>query len=212
MAGLALLAGCAASAAVTPAPAASDATSQMPAVSPVPTKPAPATPKALTPPPPTPSPAPKVYGDSVFVEGWEVCMPPGFTVSSPDTTGTVKSRDGGITCTDEMNDPRVSGTASGPWQFNGWGDGLRGALVQWSPRMELKNEGGSWIGTYAGFYTPETGDDIVIWYTGTGAYEGLSYVQWIEAPPGHVTGGTTVIGLIFPGDLPPTVAEAAPAP
>ena len=39
------------------------------------------------------------------------------------------------------------------------------------------------------------------------------YVQWIEAAPGQgPEGGTPVIGLIYPGDVPPTVTEAIPAP
>ena len=140
-------------------------------------------------------------------------MPPGWTLSTPEPDGVTRVRDGGFTCTDEMNDARVSGTASGEWQFDGFGDGLSdGALVQWSRRMVLRNDGGSWDGTYAGFYTPDTGDMIVIWYRGTGAYEGLSYVQWIEAPPGHVTGGTEVLGLIFPGPIPPAITGAIPAP
>jgi hypothetical protein len=152
-------------------------------------------------------------GQAVYVTGWQVCMPPGFTVTGPDASGASHVRDGGFTCTDDMNDPRVSGTTHGDWQMDAWGEGLgNGALVQWSRRMELSNDGGAWVGTYAGFYTPDTGDYIVIWYKGIGGYEGLSYVQWIEAPPGHVTSGTEVLGLIFPGDPPPTVADASPAP
>jgi hypothetical protein len=215
-----VLAGCAVGAAGTPASSPTDATPATTVIAPSATTPAPTrkaappTPKLLTAPPATPSPSPRAVGKAVYVQGWEVCMPPGFTVTGPDASGTSRVRDGGFTCTDEMNDPRVSGTTQGEWLMDGWGGGPNGpgALVQWSRRMELSNDGGTWAGTYAGFAVPGIGDKIAIWYKGEGGYAGLSYVQWIEAAPGQVLGGTPVIGLIYPGDVPPTVTEAIPAP
>jgi hypothetical protein len=51
-----------------------------------------------------------------------------------------------------------------------------------SGTLRLVNDGGAWDGYYTGIYTSETGDLWSIWYTGTGAYAGLSYCEWSGGP------------------------------
>jgi hypothetical protein len=65
--------------------------------------------------------------------------------------------------------------------------------------VRLENEGGAWEGRLTGVASvPDVGDVITIWYTGTGAYAGLSYFElWTDAAPWQLQ------GLIFPGDPPP---------
>ena len=40
------------------------------------------------------------------------------------------------------------------------------------------------------------------WFEGTGAYEGLSFFEWIGVPGGAGPSGFPVTGLIFPGKSP----------
>ena len=86
------------------------------------------------------------------------------------------------------------------WTADFWGEAdlSRGDLVQWAT-VRLENDGGAWDGRLSGVASlPEHGDIIIIWYTGTGGYAGLSYFeQWTGS------GTWKLQGLIFPGD-PPT--------
>ena len=134
------------------------------------------------------------------VTGTDSC--PGLNPDwTQDPDGTWHVRDLAIECVDRTNDPRVSGTATGIWSMDGWGNPNQGvgAGVQWGT-LRLVNEDGAWEGKLSGVAVlPEPGDTIVIWYTGAGGYAGLTYFQLIT---GH--GPTWEIhGQIYPGD-PPT--------
>jgi hypothetical protein len=134
------------------------------------------------------------------VAGTDSC--PGLNPDwTQDSDGTWRVRDLAVECVDRTNDPRVSGTATGTWSMDVWGNPSRGigAGVQWGT-MRLVNEGGTWEGKLSGVASlPEPGDTIVIWYTGIGGYAGLAYFQLIT---GHYP-TWEIQGQIFPGD-PPT--------
>ena len=176
-----LLAGCAAGASPTLMPALPTPTS-VPSVA------------------PSPTPAAASHGPVTVVTGTDSCpgLNPDWTID-PDSTAHV--RDLAVECVDKTDDPRVSGTATGSWSMDVWGNPNQGvgAGVQWGT-IRLVNDGGAWDGKLSGVAAlPEPGDTIVIWYTGTGGYAGLTYFQLIT---GH--GPTWKIqGEIYPGD-PPT--------
>ncbi len=106
---------------------------------------------------------------------------------------------------DSMSDPRVSGHANlvNNWQISD----VDNTGVQWG-QYQLTNDDGGWEGEWIGFYDSTTVDDLVglenamIWAAGTGDYEGWSYVA-------NYTGellDLDVRGLLYQGDIPPTVA------
>jgi len=192
-----LLAGCAAATTPTPAPTASPAPTATPTPAATPTPPPPA-------PSASPTPTPMSWGPAVLVTGWHRCMGvPGTITMDPDGISS-HARGGQLSCTDEANDPRVSGHTTNAFDSDGWGAGTPpGALVEWGTGR-LESAGGIWEGTYAGVYTSETGDRIVVWYRGTGDYAGLSYFQLLTpGSAGDVLTGTEYMGLIFPGEPPP---------
>ena len=188
LASLSLLAGCASGASPTPLPASSTPTS-------VPSA-------AVATPTPTPAPTPETYGPVTVVTGASTCpgMEPDFTT---DPDGTMHFRDLPVECTDTTDDPRVSGTGTGPTNMDAWGTLVSGAGVQWATGR-IENAGGAWEGRGSGVASlPGRGDIIVYWYKGTGGYEGLSYFQLITGSPPT----WKIEGQVFPGDPPPPYAE-----
>ena len=140
-------------------------------------------------------------GPATWVTGTATCPTTdlGSVSSGPD--GVQHFQNGTFICTTTTDDPRVSGThTTTTWNADWYGapDLSRGELVQWAA-VRLENDGGAWEGRLSGVASlPERGDIIIIWYTGTGGYTGLSYFeQWTGAQPWKLQ------GLIFPGD-PPT--------
>ncbi len=163
-------------------------------------------PQAVTPAPATPEPSPVRWGDAVLVHGTETCMPGNLLIPGPDPSGTTRVRDATITCEMDFDDPRVSGIKAGPFEFDGWGTLGDGAFVQWGTPRTITNDGGTWVGWFSGAYASEHGDMITLWFEGTGAYEGLSFFEWVDG-----SGSYEVTGLIFPGK-PPATASAFAAP
>ena len=112
---------------------------------------------------------------------------------------------------DSMSDPRVSGHAVLTNSYLTGSEDMTG--VQWG-QYTLTNDGGAWEGEWIGFYEPP-GNDInemvgrenaTVWASGTGDYEGWSYVA-------DYTGDLTALsvrGLIYQGDVPPTVVLGLP--
>jgi hypothetical protein len=145
------------------------------------------------------------------VTGTDSCpgLNPDWTI---DPDGTAHVRDLAIECVDRTDDPRVTGTATGNWSMDVWGSLNRGAGVQWGT-IRLVNDGGAWEGKLSGIAAvPEPGDTILIWYTGTGGYAGLSYFQLLT---GHDP--WRIQGQIFPGVPPipmgtPMISVGTPAP
>jgi hypothetical protein len=126
--------------------------------------------------------SPTIWGPAVLVTGRETCLGgPGTILFDPDGI-TSHERGGSISCTDDANDPRVSGRLTGTWDADGWdpepapAPAAPGSFVEWGT-MHLENEGGAWEGSFSGVYTSETGDMLTVWFTGTGGYGGLSYFQ-----------------------------------
>lgn len=190
-----LLAGACASGAIpTTAPPSTAAPMATPTAAPTPT--------ADSTPAPTlnaaPSPTPVAYGPAVVVSGIEACTKKAEGTMTPDSDGTTHSRGTVLACTDTSNDPRVSGTATYTWAFDGWASG---AHVQWGAGT-LANEEGTWEGTYTGSYSNTNGDILLFWFKGTGAYKGLSYGMWAVLPPEDVAWTYPVRGIIFPGSPP----------
>ena len=193
-----LVGGCAAAG---PSPTSTPTPTETLRLPPTPTE-TPAPTQTETPEPsPTLLPSPKVWGQAVLVTGNQNCsaVPWEFTT---DASGTTHETGGFLHCIERANDPRVSGDAKGPFDFNGWGGSVSDGAEVFSDTIRLVNDGGAWEGRYTGIYTSETGDLWSIWYTGTGAYAGLSYYEWIKEPVGSLMDFYPITGLIFPGTLP----------
>jgi hypothetical protein len=149
----------------------------------------------------TPLPSPIAWGKAVLVRGLENCGAAAGTFST-DVSGSTHASGGILHCTERANDPRVSGDVTGTFDFDGWGGSVSSGAEVFTGTVVLKNDEGTWKGRYTGIYTSETGDLWSIWYTGTGAYAGLSYYEWIEEPLGSLVTFYPVTGLIFPGPPP----------
>ena len=189
LASVVLLAGCASGASSTPLPASATPISVPMAAVDTPT--ATPTPSAVA--TPTPTPAAVSHGPVTVVTGTGRC-PVLNPVWTTDPDGTQHLRNLSVECTEETNDPRVSGTHTATWNMDVW-EGAAG--VQWGT-ARLENAGGAWEGPLSGVYSAERGDTIMVWYTGTGGYHGLAYFElWTGQEPWKIQ------GQIFPGD-PPT--------
>jgi hypothetical protein len=170
--------------------------------SPPPTPPPTAT-QAVTPAPtetpsPVPTPSPIAYGAATVVRGTESCTFEKEGSTTTDADGTGRYRGAVLACTDTSNDPRVSGSATYTWEYDGWG---QGATVQWGTGR-LENAGGAWDGTLTGSYSTPRGDVLLFWFKGSGGYEGLSYAMWAVLSPAEVAWTYPVDGIIFPGSPP----------
>jgi len=197
VASLSLLGGCGPGASPTPVPATPTPTS-MPSA-PVATRTPAPTPVRTTEPAPTATPTPIAYGPVSVFTGSETCDV-GEGVTTNDADGARHARGGSLACTDTANDPRMSGTVTGTWEYDAWGvmsGRIPGALVQWGA-VRLINDDGAWEGRLTGTYSVDRGDTYTIWYTGTGGYTGLAA---FELATGR--GPWTTEGMIFPGS-PPT--------
>ena len=58
-----------------------------------------------------------------------------------------------------------------------------------NPRsLRIENAGGAWVGTLSGISTSASGEMLSAWFEGTGAYEGLSFFEWVGVPGGAYRG------------------------
>jgi hypothetical protein len=150
-------------------------------------------------PAPVPS-GPIVHGQAVEVHGTETCWTEGLVEPTPDADGRVMVRDASLTCEMTYDDPRVSGTKTGPYEFDAWGALDNGAMVQWAAKRHIETKDGAWDGWALGTYTSDAGDQIQAWFQGSGAYEGLVFVETISGL--YPSGVYPVTGLIYPGTIP----------
>jgi len=126
-------------------------------------------------------------------------------------TSTITGGGGSAAGDDSMSDPRASGHAYLTLHYLTGDEDLTG--VQWG-QYNLSNDGGAWEGEWIGFYESPSVDEspsdrpmvgaenVMIWASGTGDYEGWSYVANYTGD----LGALTVRGLMYEDDIPPTVA------
>ena len=122
-------------------------------------------------------------------------------------TGTSTLSGGGApTGDDSMSDPRVSGRVQ---LINNYKMSTEDATgVQWGP-YTLTNESGGWEGEWIGFYAGAAADvydqpgeeNAMVWASGTGDYEGWSYVANYAGNLFELD----VKGLMYQDLIPPTV-------
>jgi hypothetical protein len=122
-------------------------------------------------------------------------------------TGTSTLSGGGApTGDDSMSDPRVSGRVQLTNNYKMSTEDATG--VQWG-QYTLTNESGGWEGEWIGFYAGTAADvydepgeeNAMVWASGTGDYEGWSYVA-------NYTGNLFALdvrGLMYQELIPPTV-------
>lgn len=104
----------------------------------------------------------------------------------------------------EMSDPRVSGELDIQLDL-----GCSIETICWmGGDLTITNDDGGWDGRWVGFIGEDgsTGrsHDIMQWFEGTGAYEGWSYVAVLTDLERPIT---DVRGVLYRGDLPPSVAQ-----
>lgn len=138
------------------------------------------------------------YGGATYVSGRAVDFRLNEGTVTTDADGSSHSRGGSFTYQLRSDDPRVVGLVTGTWNSDRWGPEYNGALVQWG-EATLTNDKGSWVGRYAGVMATPIGDMISRWWTGTGAYQGLTFFFWLQGDIFEATWH----GLIYPGDPPP---------
>ena len=125
-------------------------------------------------------------------------------VASPGTMevdgDVIRVRDNELVTVEASSDPRVAGRATIAVNYDAYADqsGLPGATQVRYGKMRLQNEGGAWVGHFAGSLA-NGGFVQTYWLAGEGTYEGLSYVVTAGG-----NGNTWLSqGLIFPGEIPP---------
>lgn len=111
-------------------------------------------------------------------------------------------RDYALDCEVTYTDPRVSGSRTTLYHEDCLGSF---PCVYWATH-ELTGPDGTWTGWTTGTVDPDRATDGVSVLTGTGAYEGLTFVAsavgaYDEPPAGY--------GLIYEGDPPPVLAAGA---
>jgi hypothetical protein len=149
-------------------------------------------PSHLKTPPPVPTAA--VYGPTSVFSGTEQCDVSKMMGNMTDAgDGLTQWRDGTVLCGDTVNDARMSGAYSATWNIDHWPDD---ALVQWG-NARFANSGGAWTGLGSGVYSPDRGDIIVWWWTGTEGYAGLAAFEAVTG-----SGTWAIEGQIFPGSPP----------
>ena len=74
--------------------------------------------------------------------------------------------------------------------------------------LTLSNDGGAWLGRWVGFIMEGATHDIMEWMVGTGDYEGWTWVGLVS-DDGRGAGDADwdVRGVLYPGDLPGSVAD-----
>jgi hypothetical protein len=155
---------------------------------------------AITPTPMiTPTPVPNTDGTGDEVVRGTSLLKGGALVTDYATAtvdGMTQLRGGVAEFTDDMNDARVSGTAT--WAFSV--DLYTVTGPEWGP-ITITNDKGTWKGTCTGgVWSGGAGLAWSCWLTGSGDYTGYSYYRQVtkEASDGYAQ----VIGVVYPGAIP----------
>ena len=119
----------------------------------------------------------------------------------------LRVRDNQLATVEASSDPRVAGQATITVNYDAYPDetGFPGATQVRYGEMQLVNEDGTWVGSFAGSLA-NGGFVQTYWLEGTGAYEGLSYV----VTAGGLGNTWRSQGLIFPGAIPPMGGTSLP--
>ena len=146
----------------------------------------------------------------VTLEGEECdggARPPGLTGGEGD--GFDWSQGGRGYCEMTFSDPRVSGTLTET--VNEVWYGKYGPIILWGSEM-LEGPEGTWTGWYQGIGDPDLEEQPTYHVmTGSGGYEGLTFIwerTWEEPPVGGAWNGA---GLIYEGNPPPISDPIEPA-
>jgi hypothetical protein len=106
----------------------------------------------------------------------------------------------------EMSDSRLTGTLTGTlgidrYSPNASGDGI---AETFTGTVSVENDGGTWVGTQFGCEcrapSSQGSDMFHMELVGTGAYEGLSALLYLQNP--RINDEDDLYGVIFPGDIP----------
>jgi hypothetical protein len=111
--------------------------------------------------------------------------------------GEVNQYRGGVAAfKEEMNDTRVSGTATFTFSL----DTYTATGPEWG-EVTINNDKGAWTGTCTGGDWAN-GDGIAwsCWLTGSGDYEGYTYYRQVSKEASDTV--ATVIGVVYPGEPP----------
>ena len=105
----------------------------------------------------------------------------------------------------DVSDPRLEGDVTITYERNGPTDDNS---TLWST-VTITNDQGSWVGLSIGFADERGEHRHTGWFEGTGAYEGLAYIEQLTEPDVN-TAGTFLdaVGLVYEGELPPMVLPA----
>jgi hypothetical protein len=133
------------------------------------------------------------------IEADSACSAEGGTSDSEG--GVERHRDLLITCADTWSDPRVSGTKTVTYNDDCYGTA---PCLYWGTQ-EIVGPDGTWTGWVNGTLDPERGATGYVVMTGTGAYEGLTFVSHAMGPFGEPG---TAYGLIYEGPPPATALSA----
>ncbi len=101
-------------------------------------------------------------------------------------------------CTGNASDERLQGDIDLIYNVAGW-TGV--GAIEWG-RARISNESGTWDGTWTSTVGEGQLQVIMAWYTGTGDYEGWTYV---ETQAGEYQADRETFGIVYPGDPPPVV-------
>ena len=104
-----------------------------------------------------------------------------------------------------VSDPRLEGDVTITYERNGpYGNNS----TLWST-VTITNEEGSWEGLSIGFADQQGRHHHTGWFEGTGAYEGLAYLEQLTEGEVNSAGmRLDVVGLLYEGELPPMVLPA----
>jgi hypothetical protein len=116
-----------------------------------------------------------------------------------------------LTCFDMASDPRVSGRSTLVLNASTWDRAAHNAVAWIDPTLE--GPAGTWVGHGYGLYDNAGVAHMVVIASGSGAYEGWTYVYSATVPANEAT--LDIVGLIYQGAPPPGFPvgpTASPAP
>lgn len=119
-------------------------------------------------------------------------------------TGTQEFTCGYGSCegVNSMSDPRLDGEFAITWSSRERSSSDTSNFLLWG-QVDATTDDGSWAGQWVGFVDQDELHHTMVWLQGSDGYEGLSYVeQGTQSTP---DGPLSLTGLIYEGDIPPTV-------